>query len=168
MIIQHLRIRNPEKSLFFSFLDFMSNWNFMPSWVEQEKRFLTSGPDWFKLYPVANSEVRVSQRRGSYVSVLAQKRVFHRFIQYINIMYAWKCMYLYVQPHPNLYYLKLVSVAEPVCFSITYIRSYLGQYSIVRYLSHQWASTKSECSGKSAHVHRLARVFAARIRNVWM
>ena len=37
--MQHLGILKQEKSLFFSILFFMSNWNFTLSWVTHEKKF---------------------------------------------------------------------------------------------------------------------------------
>ena len=42
--LQHLRDFKQDTSLFVCILVFMSSWNFVLSWVEHEKSFLTSGP----------------------------------------------------------------------------------------------------------------------------
>ena len=40
-----MRVSEQEKALFWFDIGFMSNWNFMVSWVEHEKSFITLGPD---------------------------------------------------------------------------------------------------------------------------
>ena len=49
--IQHLRGLKQETSLFVGILVFMSGWNFVLSWVEHEKSFITSGPGhvWYEV-----------------------------------------------------------------------------------------------------------------------
>ena len=45
MINKHLRTLKQDTSLFAGILVFISSWNFVLSWVEYEKSFITSGQD---------------------------------------------------------------------------------------------------------------------------
>ena len=88
---QNLRNWMKETSLFVGILVFMSSWNFMLSWVEHEKSFITFGPgfDWYVYWSI--TVMHTPQRSCNHIDLKKNKQtetLLHYWFLRLKIMFT--------------------------------------------------------------------------------